>query len=207
MKPYVIAIAGPSGAGKSYLAHALASRLPDASVLSLDSYYRDLSNLSLEDRAAVNFDHPAALDEELLVSQIAQLADGSSVDRPVYDFETHSRVDRTDPFIPGRYLIIEGIFALYFDRVRAMTGAKVFVQTPDSQCFERRLDRDTIERGRTPDSVVNQYHQTVRPMAFQYVLPTKAFADVVIPGNQEIGRSVEQVLDAMPAAASLARPA
>ena len=107
----------------------------------------------------------------------------------------------------GRYLIIEGIFALYFDRVRAITGTKVFVETPDRACFERRLDRDTQERGRTPDSVVNQYQETVRPMAFQYVWPTKAFADVEIPGNQNIELSVKQVLSVMTGSLTLAQTA
>lgn len=204
IKPYIIAIGGPSGSGKSYLARALKRELPDASVLSLDSYYRELAHLSYDERCAVNFDHPESVDADLLVRQIETIAQGWPVKRPVYQFETHSRARMADPFMPRQYVILEGIFGLYFERVRALAQLKVFVQTPDAECFHRRLDRDTVERGRTAESVTSQYAETVRPMALEFVWPTRHYANVIIPGNQQIGLSVDQVLAAMPAMAMAA---
>lgn len=198
LPPRIIAIAGPSGAGKSYLAYALQSRLPDANVLAMDSYYRELSRLSYEERCAVNFDHPSLIDDGLLTAHLEKLARGEAVERPVYHFDTHSRDPISEPFAPGQYLLLEGIFALYFERVRAMADLRVFVETPDNTCFTRRMDRDIIERGRTPASVTHQYNETVRPMALEYVWPTKRYADVVIPGDQNIEQSIRQVLDALP---------
>lgn len=203
-KPYIIAIGGPSGSGKSYLAHALTRELPDASVLSLDSYYHELAQLSYEERCAVNFDHPDSVDSALLISHLETIAQGWPVKRPIYRFETHSRAAATDPFLPRRYVILEGIFALYFARVRELAALKVFVKTPDAECFSRRLDRDTAERGRSAASVASQYEDTVRPMAFEYVWPTRHYANLVIPGNQNIGLSVEQVLATMPSMAMAA---
>lgn len=198
MKPRIIAIAGPSGAGKSYLAYALQSRLPDANVLSLDSYYRELGHLTYTERCGTNFDHPSSIDDGLLAEHLESLSRGEVIERPVYHFDTHSRDPLPEPFAPGQYLLLEGIFGLYFPRVRALADVRVFVETPDSTCFTRRLDRDIIERGRTPASVTHQYNETVRPMALEYVWPTKQFADVVIPGDQSIERSIRQVLNALP---------
>jgi uridine kinase len=198
IKPYLIAIGGPSGSGKSYLAHHLAQALPDASVLSLDSYYREYTHFSYTERCDLNFDHPDSIDVELLNQQIETVAQGWPVKRPVYDFETHARTRHPEPFAPRRYVILEGIFGLYFPRIRDLTSLKVFVQTPDSECFDRRLARDTVERGRSAESVTDQYTHTVRPMAYEYIWPTRHYANVVIPGNQQIHLSVEQVLNAMP---------
>lgn len=197
-KPYLIAIGGPSGSGKSYLAHHLAQALGDASVLSLDSYYQQYNHLSYGERCVLNFDHPDSIDAALLNRQIETVAQGWPIKRPLYDFESHSRTPYPEPFLPRRHVILEGIFALYFARVRELSPLKVFVQTPDSQCFDRRLARDTVERGRSVESVTGQYTQTVRPMAYEFIWPTRHYANVVIPGNQSIALSVEQVLNAMP---------
>jgi len=204
MKPYIIAIGGPSGSGKSYLAHALAAELGDASVLPLDCYYREYTRLSFEDRCALNFDHPESMDEDLMTRQLELLAEGLPVKRPVYDFETHGRLPVADLFRPRRYLILEGIFALHFARVREIADLLVFVQTPDPECFSRRLCRDTVERGRTEESVTEQYNGTVRPMAYEFIWPTRHYARLVIPGDQKIALSVEQVLAAMPLKATAA---
>ena len=200
-KPYIIAIGGASGSGKSYLARALQRELPDASVLSVDSYYHELAHLSYAERCGVNFDHPDSVDSALLGRQLATIAQGWPVKRPHYRFDTHSRAPVSDPFMPRQYVIVEGIFALYFVQVRGVSQLKVFVQTPDDECFHRRLDRDTAERGRTAESVTSRYEETVRPMALEYVLPTRHYANVIIPGNQNIVLSVEQVLNAMPSVA------
>ncbi len=194
LPPCLIGIAGPSCAGKSELAGRLASVL-GAPILPLDCYYRDLSHLSPEQRAAVNFDVPEALDEELLARDVALLASGASVERPLYDFTRHVRLPQREPLRPGRFLIIEGLFALYWEAVRERLSLKLFVDAPDAVCFQRRLERDVRERGRTPESVRRQYEQSVRPMAERYILPTRRFADLVLAGTDPPERWLAAVLE------------
>lgn len=196
MPPYLIAIAGPSGAGKSYLSHHVADALSaPAAVLSLDSYYVELTGMSFDERCGFNFDHPDSIDRQLLLEQVRAAAAGYAIDRPIYQFETHSRAQATARFEPPPYVILEGIFALYFPEIRALTQLKVFVETPDGLCFDRRLKRDMHERERSEESVTKQYEETVRPMAAEYVWPTARMADLIIPGNQPIIESVRQVLE------------
>lgn len=190
---YLIGIGGPSGAGKTELARALAARLA-APILALDSYYRDSSLLPPEERARRNFDDPAALDHPLLHSQLVALVAGEEIEVPVYDFALHARAARTELLRVGSYGIVEGLWTLLFEDLRPLFGTKVFVETADHVCFDRRLTRDTRERGRTAASVVEQYECTVRPMAERYVLPTAQFADVVVSGEQALEHSLERVL-------------
>ena len=190
---YLIGIGGPSGAGKTELARALAARLA-APILALDSYYRDSSRLPPGERARRNFDDPAALDHDLLRTQLVALVAGEEIEVPVYDFTLHARATRTERMRAGEYGIVEGLWTLFFEDLRLLFGTKVFVETADQVCFDRRLARDTRERGRTPASVVEQYECTVRPMAGRYVLPTAQFADVVVSGEEALERSVERVL-------------
>ncbi len=185
MTPYLIAIAGGSGSGKSWLAAYLGSQLP-AIIVPLDAYYRDLSTLELALRAHQNFDIPEALDWELIVRQVETLAQGQDIDRPVYDFTTHTRSAAVERIHPGEFVIIEGLFALYDEKVRRLCGTKVFLSVEDSTCLGRRMDRDTRHRGRTRESVIAQYTGTVRPMYERYVLPTRAFADVVLCGEDPV---------------------
>ena len=191
--PYIIAIGGPSCAGKTQLAKRLADDL-GASVLLLDSYYRDLSALSPAERTAVNFDDPSALDHELLVHQLRAVARGEIIARPIYDFATHTRVPDTETFAAHEFVIIEGLFALYWPELRELTSTKVFVNAPDDVCFGRRQRRDVVERGRTAESVSRQFAQTVQPMATLYVRPTSRYADLVLSGEQPLSRSAEAVL-------------
>lgn len=191
---YVIAVAGPSCAGKTELARALAYELT-CSVLVLDSYYRDLIALTPSERACVNFDAPAALDHELLIEQVHALTRGESVERPVYDFATHTRVPRSKSFAASGFLIIEGLFALYWPALREMTATKVFVDAPDDVCLRRRQRRDVAERGRTVESVTTQFKQTVQPMAALHVRPTSQYADLILSGEQRLSRSVDAVLE------------
>lgn len=192
----MIAIAGPSGAGKSYLSHHVAEALSvPSAVLSLDSYYVELTGLSYDQRCGFNFDHPDSIDRQLLLDQLRAVANGRAIDRPIYQFETHSRASETARFTPTPFVILEGIFALHFPEVRALTQLKVFVEAPDGLCFRRRLKRDTQERERSEESVTRQYADTVRPMAYEYVWPTAQWADLVIPGDQPIAESVRQVLE------------
>jgi uridine kinase len=190
---YLIGIAGPSGAGKTFLAACLAAKL-HASVLALDRYYRDMSHLSLEDRARVNFDAPEALDQELIVEQIAGLQNHQIVLLPVYDFATHTRSSTTEVLRPSDVIIVEGLLTLYWPGVRELLGTKVFVDANDEVCLSRRQARDVRERGRTHESVVEQYAATVAPMARRYVRSTILRADIVVSGTEPIGNSSSRVL-------------
>jgi uridine kinase len=192
-KPYLIGIAGPSCTGKTELARRVAN-LVAAPLLPLDCYYFDLSHMPLERRAHSNFDIPESLDQELLASHITALSEGREIGRPVYDFATHTRTEQTEIINPGPYVIIEGLFVLFWEPVRRLLGTKVFVDLDDRTCLDRRILRDTKERGRTPESVVLQFGETVRPMADKYIRPTREFADLVVCGDDPIEASVAAVM-------------
>ena len=191
---YLIGIAGPSGAGKSYLARHVAQRL-SAPVLALDHYYRDLSHLALEDRAGSNFDEPAALEHELLIAQIAELHAGRSIDLPTYDFSIHTRTRETHVFQPAAFVVVEGLFTLYWPELRRLFGTRVYVEMADDVCLSRRTERDVRERGRSLESVVQQFRTTVAPMAEQFVRPTLCHADVIVSGDAAIALGTDLVLD------------
>lgn len=193
MAPYLIGIAGPSGSGKSELSRRLAKRL-NAPVISMDSYYKELGHLSLAERAEVNFDEPASIDEVLLRQHLGALRDGRTVEIPHYDFAAHTRTAQTERLEPGEVVILEGLFTLYWEELRRLFQTMVYVDLEDETCFARRLARDVRERGRTAESVQWQYETTVRPMAETYILPTKRHADVVIRGDGQLDESVELVL-------------
>jgi uridine kinase len=192
-KIYLIGIAGPSGAGKTYLARRLAAAL-HAKVVALDRYYRDLSHLSFEERAAINFDAPQALEHELLIAQVARLRNAEAVQLPVYDFGSHTRAAATEILRPSDVLLVEGLFALHWPELRELLGTKVYVDLDDEICLARRQQRDIRERGRTPESVIEQYTATVAPMAQHYVRPTIAYADVVVCGDEPVQHGVTRVL-------------
>ncbi len=194
--PFLIGIAGPSCAGKSELARRLAERLA-AQILPLDCYYRDLSHLPMAERCRVNFDAPEALDERLLIRHVGLLAEGREIARPVYDFKQHVRTSELERVAPAEFVILEGLFTLHWEPIRRLLGIKIFVEAPHDVCLKRRLERDVRERGCTPESVVEQYERTVRPMADRYVWPTRAFADLVLSGMAPIEESVARVLSAI----------
>jgi len=193
-KAYLIGIAGPSGAGKSYLAHQLAEHL-HAPVLALDHYYRDLLQLRLEDRARANFDEPAALEHELLIAQVSDLQQAKSIEIPTYDFSVHARTGSIQLFQPAQFVIIEGLFTFHWPELRALLETRVYVEMTDEVCLERRRERDVRERGRTPESVVEQFRSTVAPMAERYVRPTRAHAHLVVCGAAPIAEEVVRVLE------------
>ena len=193
-KSYLIGIAGPSGAGKSFLAHHLAEHL-HAPVLALDHYYRDLSHLPLEDRARANFDEPAALEHELLITQINDLHNGKAIEIPTYDFSVHSRTGCIQLFQPAQFVIIEGLFTFHWPELRALLETRVYVEMTDEVCLERRRERDVRERGRTPESVVEQFRSAVAPMAERYVRPTRAYAHLVVCGAAPIAEEVVRALE------------
>ena len=171
-----------SCSGKTTLARALGQILPGAALLPLDAYYRDLSELSPQARAASNFDAPAALDFPLLLAQLQALARGRAVEHPRYDFTTHTRRPDTQHLFPPAYLLVEGLFALYWPEIRALYQLAVFVEAPHQLCLQRRLQRDVAERGRIPQTVRHQYQSHVRPMAEKYILPTRRHATLSVDG-------------------------
>ncbi len=196
MKPYLIGIGGASCSGKTVLAREVVRRLGEdqAVVVPLDMYYADLSELDEAARARHNFDAPGAVDWPLLTGHLEELAQGHAVDGPVYDFATHTRTQASRRTTPHAVVVVEGLLALHLARVRDLFGTRVFVRARDAVCLARREDRDVRERGRTLESVRTQYAATVRPMAEQYVLPTEAYADVVVDGEDDVERSGEAVL-------------
>ncbi len=193
--PYLIGIGGPSGAGKSALAEYLCGRLSGwALVLPMDSYYRDLGDLAPEARLRVNFDHPDAVDHELLLSHLTRLAAGESVGRPIYQFPSHTRAAQAERVEPAPFVIVEGLLALHWAEIRRLLRTAVFVDLPDEVCLQRRLARDTAARGRSVESVLAQYAETVRPMRERYVMPTRTFAHVVVSGADPLPLSADRVL-------------
>ena len=171
----------------------MAGRL-GAPILSLDSYYRDMAHLPLEERARTNFDEPGALDADLLIAQVRSLASGDRIERPVYDFARHTRAPEIEELAPAEYVIVEGLFTLYWEALRRLYGTKVYVEADDALCFARRMERDVRERGRSPESVRWQYNETVRPMAERYVYPARLFADVIVSGTAPLAESAALVL-------------
>ena len=190
---HIIAIGGPSCAGKTELSTQLASIL-QAPILPIDAYYVNLDQLTVQERSHFNFDEPTALDHYLLRHHVEALAAGQTIERPTYDFKTHTRAAATELVAPRGFVILEGLFALYWDDIRPFLGTKVFVDAPDTVCLSRRSIRDVRERGRTPESVLEQYEKTVRPMAQLHVRPTAQWADVIVSGEQLLDQSVATVL-------------
>ena len=187
----IIGITGASGAGKSAFARQLYTRIssrkhPGAvAILNEDSYYRDQSHLSTEARSKTNYDHPDAFEHELLASHLTSLRNGQAIEAPQYDFSAHNRAPDIQPIEPTRILVLEGIMILHHDYLRDLMDLKLFVDVPMDICLSRRLRRDIVERGRTLDSVISQYEQTVRPMYFEFIDPCKTHADLIVPHGGE----------------------
>ncbi len=197
MKPHIVGLAGPSSSGKTELSRRIVEKLPGTPIVSLDSYYRDLPGLPLEERAKSNFDCPEALEWQLLHAHLQALSQGLPFDEPTYDFAHHVRTSETRRIEPGRFVIVEGLFVLHWAELRALLDTKIFVKTAPEVCFSRRLARDVAERGRTAESVYRQYEATVRPGAEKYVYPTERHAGLVVSGEQPLEASVATVLKAL----------
>lgn len=187
----IIGICGGTGSGKTTVARRILDNVRDECVIFLqqDSYYRNLGDMPLELRHQINFDHPDALDNDLFINHVKALRAGEAIEMPVYDFSNHSRKNETIRIEPKPILIIEGILIFVDAALRELMDIKIFVDTADDLRFIRRLQRDVHERGRTVESVIKQYLDTVRPMHEQFVEPSKRFADVIIPegGYNEVG--------------------
>lgn len=186
----IIGVAGGTGSGKTTVARRLQESFPSQvlQVIPQDAYYRDQSHLSFEERLATNYDHPLAFDNDLLIQHLDLLRGGVLVQQPVYSFITHNRAEESRPVRPSQILVVEGILVLEDARLRARMDVKVFVQTDADVRFVRRLRRDLVERGRSIDSVIEQYLGVVRPMHEQFIEPTKRYADVILPegGSNEV---------------------
>lgn len=182
-RPVTIGVAGGSGAGKTTVSRVILERLGAERVTYVphDSYYRDLSDLPHDQRAAINFDHPNSLDSDLFIEHVRQLQDGEAIKMPVYDFTTHSRKEGFQHVPPQPIILVEGILIFTEARMRELFDVRVFIDTDQDIRFIRRLQRDINERGRSVESVINQWLQTVRPMHLEFVEPSKRYAHVIIP--------------------------
>jgi uridine kinase len=183
-RPLFIGIAGGSGSGKTTIAEAVVDRLNGGvALLQHDAYYRHTPELSYEERTRVNYDHPASLESELLVEHLEILRSGVAVDRPVYDFSEHLRAKTSVRIEPAPVVVVEGILVLSEPGLRSELDLKIFVDTDADLRFARRLERDIDERGRSVESVISQYFETVRPMHIEFVQPSMRYADLIIPGG------------------------
>ncbi len=189
MKPFLIGIAGGTGSGKTTVARRIyeSLHLDSAAFLDHDSYYRELGHLTLEERRQINFDHPDSLDDDLLVQHLQELLAGRAIEKPVYDFAAHTRAPETVRVEPRDVVLVDGILLFANPALRELFDLKIFVDTDADVRFIRRLRRDLELRGRTLDSVIEQYLRTVRPMHFEFVEPSKRWADVILPrGGQNV---------------------
>jgi len=182
----IIGIAGGTGSGKTTVVHQIMNELPhtEVGVISQDSYYKENTNLSFDERALINFDHPRAIDFDLLVKHLKALKAGETIDQPVYSFVQHNRTDDTVSTHPRKVMIVEGILILTNPELRDMFDIKVFVHADSDERLIRRLKRDISERGRDIDEVLNRYQSTLKPMHEQFIEPSKAFADIIIPNDK-----------------------
>ncbi|MEZ6183429.1 MAG: uridine kinase [Planctomycetota bacterium] len=189
-QPVIVGVAGGSGSGKTTLARALAQsfRPEQVQLVFLDAYYKDLSSIPLQDRDRINYDHPDAFDEPLLLEHLRQLRSGRPVEQPIYDYAKHQRAPETLTLQPSCVIVLEGILVLALDAIRPLLDLKLFVDTPADLRFLRRMERDIVERGRSRESVIDQYLKTVRPMHEAFIEPTRRFADLIVPegGRNEI---------------------
>lgn len=183
----IIGIAGASASGKSLIASTIYQELKvkvgdhQIGVITEDRYYRDQSHLSMDERIKTNYDHPKALDHDLLCQHLSELMAGQAVEVPQYSYAEHTRTTETTTLTPKKVIILEGILLLTDPRLRELMHASIFMDTPLDICLMRRMQRDVAERGRTMESVIEQYQKTVRPMFLQFIEPSKQYADIIVP--------------------------
>ena len=186
-KPIIVGVTGGSGSGKTSVSRAIFNNFPDHSIMMLeqDSYYKDQSHLSFEERLNTNYDHPFAFDNDLLIQHVGDLLNYKAIEKPVYDYVAHTRSQATIIQEPKEVIILEGILILEDERLRDLMDIKVYVDTDDDIRIIRRIKRDMEERGRTLDSVIEQYLTVVKPMYHQFIEPTKRYADIIVPEGGE----------------------
>jgi uridine kinase len=188
--PVIIGLAGGTGSGKSTITDAIRSEVKNQiTLIPQDSYYKNFGNLPLEKRSKINYDHPDSFDNELLMEHLGLLKRNIPIQKPIYDFKTHSRIDKTTMIIPSKIIIVEGILIFENEQLRKLMDIKIFVDTDADIRILRRIERDIKERGRSLESVILQYRNTVQPMHIEFVEPSKRYADIIIPegGANKIG--------------------
>ncbi|MGV6832696.1 MAG: uridine kinase [bacterium] len=181
----IIGIAGGTGCGKTTVVNKILNEMPneDIGVISQDSYYKDTSHLTYDQRVAINFDHPNSIDFELLVEHLDQLKKGQTIQQPIYSFSEHNRTGDTITTKPKKVMIVEGILIFSKPEIRDLFDVKIYVHTDSDERLIRRLRRDIAERGRDLDEVLHRYQTTLKPMHEQFIEPMKAYADIIIPNN------------------------
>ncbi len=191
-----IGVAGGSGSGKTTIAQNLVQRFSkeDAVLVEQDAYYKELDNLPIEERIKTNFDHPDAIEFELMKEHLLALKNGNSVERPIYDFKTHSRKAEKVMLNSSKIIIVEGILIFAVKEIRDLFDVKIFVDTDADEMLLRRIERDISERGRSFESVKNQYLQTVKPMYLEFCEPSKRYADIIIPRGGENKVAIDMVI-------------
>ncbi|MDE5977472.1 MAG: uridine kinase [Turicibacter sp.] len=185
-RPLIIGVAGGTASGKTSVSRILYDAFSDRTITLLrqDDYYNDQSHMTLDERIKTNYDHPLSMDNELLVTHLKSLISGQSVEKPVYDYTQHTRSDITEKIDPTKIIIVEGLFVLEDVKIRELLDIKIFVESDDDIRFIRRLLRDTTERGRTIESVIAQYIESVKPMHQEFIEPTKKYADIIVPDGK-----------------------
>jgi uridine kinase len=199
LKPTIITIAGPSASGKTLFAQTIHDELIEElgeggiSIIYEDAYYRDQSHLSMEERIETNYDHPDAFEHDLLTEHLEKLTNNECIESPVYCYKTHTRTDETKTFTPTKIILVEGILLLSNKKLREQFDIKVYMDTPLDICLIRRIKRDIVERQRSVESVTNQYLETVRPMYYQYIEPSKSWADIVVTRGGKNRMAIEVI--------------
>ncbi|MGQ0641373.1 MAG: uridine kinase [Gemmatimonadaceae bacterium] len=196
VKPLIIGIAGGTGSGKSTVARKVAEALRQASVVALDmdGHYRNFSHLPMDERRKINWDHPDAFDWDLLVMQLRALAGGEAVEKPLYDFVTHTRRAETQRIAPADVVVVDGILLFADARVRELCDVKVFVDADADIRLVRRIQRDMRARGRPLEEILQQYLTTVQPMHLQFVEPSKRYADIIVPRGGHNAVAIEMII-------------
>ena len=196
---FIIGIAGGTGSGKTTLVHQIMNQLPDNEVviISQDSYYKEARNLSPDELSQINFDHPNAIDFELLVAHIKDLKAGKTINQPVYSFLKHNRTTEIIVTQPRKVMIVEGILILTNPELRSLLDLKIFIYVDSDERLIRCIKRDIAERGRDTEEVLNRYQTTLKPMHQQFIEQTKAFADIIIPNNNKNNTAAIDVVRAV----------
>ena len=188
-KTIIVGIAGGTASGKTSVTKSILEELQkthfNSILLEQDSYYKKMDNLTYDERVKLNYDHPDLIDFDLLEEHILKLRDGHSIEKPIYDFQIYNRINETEHIEPANLIIVEGILILAMEKIRNLFDAKIFVDTDDDERLLRRIERDLKERGRTFESIKNQYMATVKPMHLEFVEPSKRYADVIIPRGKD----------------------
>ena len=192
-----IGVYGGTGSGKTTIVSQIVSEFPtsEIQVISQDSYYKDTSHLTFDERCALNFDHPDAIDFPLLYQHVNSLKNGDNIEQPVYSFETHNRTKETVTVVPKKILIIEGILILNYPKLRSLFDLKIYIDADSDMRMERRVSRDISERGRTPEEVLNRYLNTLKPMHKQFIEPMKVHADITLENHQNTPLNLSELID------------